>query len=79
MRPKGVADGKLVNIPVPLIKRLTDVVTQKVNLSVIMACAFNPVGEVRGKSLYIKYLMGDEDLFLRIEGLRGSWLPRNSC
>ena len=36
MRPKGVADGELVNIPVLLNKCLTEVVTQGVNPSVLM-------------------------------------------
>ena len=37
MRPKGVADGELVNIPVLLNKRLTEVVTQGENPGVLMA------------------------------------------
>jgi hypothetical protein len=35
-RPKGVADGELVNIPVPSCVRLTEGVTQEDSLSLVM-------------------------------------------
>ena len=35
-RPKGVADGQLVNIPVPSYVRLTEGVTQEDSLSLVM-------------------------------------------
>jgi len=43
-RPKGVGDVELVHIPVPLVNRLSEVVTHRGKPSHCWTCAFKPVG-----------------------------------
>ena len=50
LRPKGVGDGQLVNIPVLFHLRLSDGVTQKGIPAGGWKCRCKPVGGIGGKS-----------------------------
>ena len=77
VRPKGVADGQQVNIPAPLLRRLSNGVTQKGRFTHRWMCAAVAVGGSSGKS-GLQYTESCGEVRLRTNQLIEPTLPRKT-